>query len=45
MYCTAKNRECSYAGNIKLQEQKKKGEEYYTICYKEGGRTACTLGF
>ena len=48
MYCRIKNVECSHAGEIKVNGCKELGEKEgihtCTICYKEGGRLACTLG-
>jgi len=48
MYCKIKNRECPHAGMIETEGCKdlgEKEEDYtYTVCYKEGGRLACSLG-
>ena len=43
-----KNQECPHAGELKMKGCEEIGEKpgvyAYTICYKEGGRLACTLG-
>ena len=48
MYCKIMKVDCPHAGQIKLERCMEMGEEKgdyeYTICYKEGGRLACTLG-
>jgi hypothetical protein len=48
MYCKIMKVDCPHAGQIKLKrctEREEEKEDYdYTICYKEGGRLACTLG-
>lgn len=44
MYCRIKNVECSHAGDVGCFNEEKSGIDHYTICYKEGGRLACTLG-
>ena len=47
MYCEIMKVDCPHAGQIKLKRCMEMGEEKgdydYTICYKEGGRLACTL--
>lgn len=39
MYCKLRNRECPSAGEVVIEEGTK---EVITVCYRVGGRTACT---